>query len=304
MDNTDGKKVLLFYNPYSGNGLFKNYLDNIIEKFQQKGNQVIPVRAAEGSRLDTILDEIDPEEYSRIAVAGGDGTINICVNALIRHGIDLPVALLPSGTANDFAYYFEIPSDIDRMLDIAAGDIMTTADVGVCNGKYFINVAAIGNLVDVSQKTDPNLKNTLGVFSYYLKGLSEVATLKSLPIKLTTPDKVYKEKMYFMIVMNGRSAGGFKKISPYSEINDGKLDVMVFREMPIVRLMPLLISAINGDHPKDKKVLFFQTEKLTVESEIPISTDVDGEHGEKLPLHFTVLNNKLRIFVAEDFVND
>jgi len=79
--------------------------------------------------------------------------------------------------------------------------------------QYFVNVAALGRLVDVSQKTDPNLKNTLGVLAYYLKGASEVKDLKPIPIKLTTPDKVYEENMFFMVVMNGISAGGSKNIT-------------------------------------------------------------------------------------------
>jgi len=301
MSNVPRTKVLLFYNPNSGNGLFKNNLDIIIGRFQDKGYQVVPVRAAGGLYISDVLSEINEDEYRQILVAGGDGTINICVNAMVKNGIELPVAILPAGTANDFAYYFEIPNDIDAMLDIALGDHLATADVGVCNGRYFINVAALGNLVDVSQKTDPNLKNTLGVFSYYLKGFSEVVTLKPLPIKLTTPDKVYDEEMLFMIVMNGVSAGGLKKLSPNSEINDGLLDVMVFEDMPVIRLAPLLVNALQGLHPKDKKVLYFQTDKLKIESPVDISTDVDGEHGEKLPLDFSVLHDRLKVFTSENF---
>ncbi len=60
-------------------------------------------------------------QYSRIIAAGGDGTINLCVNAMVRYDIHLPLAILPAGTANDFAYYFELPSDIDYQLDIALG---------------------------------------------------------------------------------------------------------------------------------------------------------------------------------------
>jgi len=294
------KRVLMFYNPHAGNGLFKNNLDFIIEKIQAKGLQVIPVRASRDKAIETVFSEIDPDEYRQIIVAGGDGTINICVDAMIRHDIDLPVAIFPAGTANDFAYYFELPHEIAPMIKIAMGNEFTYADVGVCNGRHFINVAAMGTLVDVSQKTDPNLKNTIGVLSYYLKGLSEVHNLKPLPITLITPEKTYEEDMYFMVVMNGKSAGGFKKISPDSEINDGKLDVILFREIPVVELLPLLVNVAQGNHPKHKNVLTFQTEKLRLESPVEISTDVDGEKGEKFPLEFAVLHNRLRIFTDPD----
>lgn len=293
------QKVLLFYNPHSGNGMFKNNLDGIIDRFQESGFQVVPVRAAKGTAIQQALAEMDQSMYRQIVVAGGDGTINICVNAMIRNNIDLPLAIFPTGTANDFAGYFDLPKDIESMVDVAMGDKFTYADVGKCNDRYFINVAALGSLVDVSQKTDPNLKNTLGVFAYYLKGASEVVKLRALPVKLTTDDKVIEESMYFMLVMNGMSAGGFKKLSPTSDIQDGKLNVILFRKMPIIELVPLLFGVISGNYLENKNILTFETDNLVIESEEDISTDVDGEHGEKLPLHFSVLEKKLRIFTEK-----
>lgn len=294
------EKILVYYNPYSGSGVFKNNLDYIIERCQEAGYQPIPVRTAKGLAIDAALSEIDPGEYSRIIVAGGDGTVNLCVNAMVKHDVHLPLAILPSGTANDFAYYFGLPSEIREAMDIALGDITKPADVGHVNDKIFINVAAMGALIDVSQKTDPNLKNTLGVAAYYLTALTELPQVKPLPVKLTTPEEVIEEEIYFMVVMNGESAGGFRKLSPYSSISDGKLDVIAFRRMPFVEFGPLLIEVLRGKHSENKNVLYFQTEDLMLESEMDISTDIDGEHGEKLPLHFTVLHNRLDIFVKEE----
>lgn len=289
------KKVLLFYNPHSGNGMFKNNLDLIIARFQGAGFIVVPVRAAHGEVLDNIFKFMDQSEFNQVIAAGGDGTINICVNAMLRNNIDLPLTVMPAGTANDFAYYFDLPHDINEMLDIALGGKFTYTDIGRVNNKYFINVAAMGMLVDVSQKTDPNLKNTLGILSYYLKGLTEVTNLKPIPVKLTSSEFSGEENMYFMLVMNGRSAGGFKKISPHSEINDGLLDVMLFKEMPILEFGPLLLSILQGNHQENKNVIYFKTDNLVIESTVDVSTDVDGEKGEKFPLHFSVLPKKLRV---------
>lgn len=295
----DANKILLYYNAYSGSGIFKNNLDHIVERIQDAGYQVIPVRAAKGYVIDDVLSNIDESEYSRIIAAGGDGTINLCVNAMIKHDIHLPLGILPAGTANDFAYYFELPSDIDYQLDIALGNKTTKVDVGKVNNRNFVNVAAMGALIDVSQKTDPNLKNAIGVLAYYLKALTEIPQLHAIPVKLTTPEEVYFENIYFMVVMNGESAGGFRKLSPQSSMNDGKLDVIAFRKMPIVELGPLLFEVVNGRHPQNRNVLYFQTEELIIESAEDISTDIDGEHGEPLPLHFNVLNGRLDVFVSE-----
>ncbi len=305
MDNTEEratrrKKVLLYYNAYSGSGVFQNNLDRIIDRCQVMGYQVVPVRMARGKVINEVFKTLRQEEYSRILIAGGDGTINTCVNAMVRHGIHLPIGLLPTGTANDFAYYFELPSDLNLQLDVAMGNKTTKADVGKVNNKCFINVCAMGALVDVSQKTDPNLKNALGQMAYYLTALTELPQVHPIKVRLTTPETVYNEQIYFMVVMNGESAGGFRKLSPESAMNDGKLDVIAFRKMPLVEFGPLLFEVVNGRHPENKNVLYFQTEELTIEADEPMETDVDGEHGEELPLHFSVLEERLDVFVSEE----
>lgn len=289
------QKVLLFYNPHSGNGMFKNNLDLIIGRFQNAGYVVVPIRADKGNVIDNVFEFMDQTQFAQVVAAGGDGTINICVNAMIRNNIDLQLTVMPAGTANDFAYYFDLPHDINAMLDIAIEGKYTYADVGKVNNKYFINVAAMGMLVDVSQKTDPNLKNTLGVLSYYLKGLTEVTNLKPIPVKLTSNEYTGEENMYFILVMNGRSAGGFKKISPNAEVDDGLLDVMLFKEMPILEFGPLLLNILQGNHQENKNVIYFKTDNLVIESTEVVSTDIDGEKGEKFPLHFSVLPKKLRV---------
>ncbi len=297
-------KIILFYNPNSGSGVFKNNLDYIIGRCQDAGYITVPIRAAHGTVIADYLAEISrrgmQDEFRQIIAAGGDGTINVCVNAMVQNNIHLPLAILPAGTANDFAYYFNLSGDIERMMDIALGHNYTYADVGKVNDRYFINVAAMGQVVDVSQKTDPTLKNTIGILAYYLKGLSEVPNLKPIKVTLTTPEKVYREKMYFMVVMNGKSAGGFKKISPDSEINDGLLDVLLFRNMTLLEMPGVFMKILQGSHPSSKRVLHFQTSNLKIESECDLPTDIDGEHGEKLPLSFSVLHNRLKIFTLED----
>lgn len=288
-------KVLLFYNPNAGNGLFKSNLDAIIEKFQKKKMFLVPVRADHKGILNEVFKEINPKEFKKVIAAGGDGTINILVNAMIKNNIDLPLSIFPSGTANDFAYYFDIPHDIDNMVKIALDENYTYTDIGKVNDQYFINVAAMGFLVDVSQKTDPNIKNTLGVISYYLKGVTEIPNLRPISVRITSEEYTSEDKIYFMLVMNGRSAGGFKRIAPNAEVNDGLLDVMLFKEMPIRELAPLLINVMTGQHQENKNVVFFKTKKLHVESDQPVGTDMDGEKGAELPLDIEVLPKRLKV---------
>ncbi|MDR1246375.1 MAG: YegS/Rv2252/BmrU family lipid kinase [Clostridiales Family XIII bacterium] len=289
-------KVLLFYNPNAGNGVIKNNLDTIIERFQKKGLLVIPVRAdMKPNRLTDVFRRMRFDEYLKFIAAGGDGTIHTAVNAMIGNNTDMPLAVFPVGTANDFASYFDLPNKLDDMIEIALEERYTSVDIGVANGRCFVNVLAMGMIADISQRTDPNLKSTLGLISYYLKGVSELPNLRPVPVKLSCDEFNLEASIYFMLVMNGRSAGGFRRLAPNAVMDDGLLDVMLFREMPIMELAPLLLAVMTGQHPVNKNVVSFKTAGLRVESEQPITTDLDGETGDSLPVEISVLHKGLRV---------
>ncbi len=293
--NNEGKRVLLFYNPNSGNGYFSNNLDAIIRKFQAERLVTIPIRADIEGTIDLFLANMEQDMYRQVVVAGGDGTINVCVNSMIKNNIHLPLAIFPAGTANDFAYHLGLPGDIESMIDVALGGEYTYSDVGKVNDRYFINVAAIGALVDISQKTDPDLKNILGMFSYYMRGFQELHNFSPVPVRIESDEFTDDLEIFFMLVMNGRSAGGFKKLSPFSDINDGLLDVIIFKKMPIYEVGPLFFNTLHGKHQESKNVIYFQTNKLRISSDREIGTDVDGEKGADFPLEFSVLEKRFRI---------
>jgi len=288
-------KVLLIYNPISGNKVFRNHLDYVIEKFQQNGFQIIPYRISNTGTIDGMLSKIDENEYKKILIAGGDGTINRVVNKLLKYNINLPVSIFPVGTANDYAQYFNLPKTIEEMTEIALRDNYTYCDVGLVNDKYFINVASLGFLIDISQKTDTNFKNNVGILAYYLKGIEELPNLKPINVKVISKELSLDEEMYFMLIMNGKSAGGFKKIAPFSSINDGLLDVFIFKKCPPYELVPLMLKVVNGEHLNSPHVIYFQTDELTVDCDREVGTDLDGEKGPSFPLNIKTIPNKLKI---------
>ena len=96
------KKLKLFYNPFSGNKSFKFDLDVCIGIFQEGGYEVHPFRTLHPGDIDTHIATMDPN-YDIIVASGGDGTVNIVLNAMMRRGLHIPLGIIPSGTANDFA---------------------------------------------------------------------------------------------------------------------------------------------------------------------------------------------------------
>lgn len=288
-------KVLLIYNPVSGNRVFVNYLDYVIDRFQQKGLQIVPYRMDHQKSLYDILSQIDENEYKKILVAGGDGTINQVVNGLLQCNINLPLSIFPVGTANDYAQYFNLPKTVEEMTEIALRDNYTYCDVGLVNDKYFINVASLGFLIDISQKTDPRFKNNLGVLAYYLKGIEELPNLKPINVSVMSKEFQFHDEIYFMLIMNGKSAGGFKKIASLASMSDGLLDVLIFKKCPIYELMPLMLKVVNGEHFDSPYVIYFQTDALTVDCDRQVGTDLDGEKGASFPLVIKAIPRKLKI---------
>lgn len=288
-------QVLLIYNPVSSNGVFKTYLDYVINQFQRKGMQIIPYRMCTVEKLDGMMSNLQPALFKKILIAGGDGTINQVVNAMQKYDIDIPISIFPVGTANDFAQYFNIPKTIEEMTNIALGDNYTYSDIGKVNDKYFVNVASLGFLIDISQKTDRKFKNNLGVMAYYLKGIEELPNLRPVYIEVKSEQLDFEGEVFFVLIMNGKSAGGFKKIAPFASMNDGRLDVFIFEKMPVIEIMPLMLRVVSGEHVDNLYVRYFQTDKLTINCDQPVGTDLDGEKGSEFPLDIKILQKRLRV---------
>ena len=293
------KYVLLMYNPIAGNGIITAHLDKIIAAFLKGGMIVIPYRLDGSIDIDSILKELPIKECHKIIAAGGDGTVNLVVSAMIRNNIDIPLAILPTGTANDLASSLKIPILIDGMIKAATSEDYVKVDVGKAGSKYFINVLAIGMLVDVSQKTDPMIKNTLGLGAYYLRSLVEIPFARAYRLKISCEECTLDEDISVVLVMNGRTAGGFKEVAPLSDIGDGLLDVLVVRKLILPTMLPALLSVLTGHHIKDKRFEYFRTARLRIErsgkNAVDVNTDVDGERGDPLPLDIEVLPGRLRV---------
>ena len=145
------KKIKFIYNPFSGEGVVTKNLDTIISKYQAKGYTIIPFRISTEQNLEETFSDID-SSYHHILGAGGDGTINQIINLMKEKNLDIPLAILPVGTANDFAKYIGMPADIGEACNkILSGEIREI-DLGKANDKYFINVFSFGLFTDISQK--------------------------------------------------------------------------------------------------------------------------------------------------------
>lgn len=303
------KKVKLIYNPFSGNKSFKFDLDICIGIFQEGGYEVHPFRTLYPGDIDNHIATMDPD-YDIIVASGGDGTVNIVVNAMMRRGLQIPLGIIPSGTANDFATYLGFKSgEVEDVCRTIVSTKPVPIDLGLVNDEiFFINVVAGGYFTNVSQTVDKDLKNALGSLSYYLKGVGQLPDFRKVPFRITTSKEVVEEDLYFYMILNSAGTGGFTHLSPEASISDGEFEFLAIKGKPLYEMTPMLMKMITGEHIHDKNVLYlkdhyFKVECLDETFKIK-ETTVDGEMGPDMPFEMRVVPKAISVFGKFDRVGE
>ncbi|SJZ34064.1 lipid kinase, YegS/Rv2252/BmrU family [Cetobacterium ceti] len=289
------KKVKFIYNPHSGEQIILKHLDKIIYLYQKQNLIIEPFRISFEFDLNTSLDGVNEKEYDHILISGGDGTINQVVNVLKKKNLDIPIAILPTGTANDFANLLGIPSNIEVAIKKILSNKPKKIDLGKANDLYFINIFSCGLFTEVSQKTPSVLKNTLGKLAYYFNGIKEIPHFKKIKLSIKTEDFSFQCSSLIFFVFNGKSAGNFN-IAYKAKIDDGMLDVIIVKSESIASTLGAIFKFFKGDHlDHPEGIIHFQTKALTLKVEDDINTDIDGEPGPKYPINITCIKDGLSV---------
>ena len=278
------KKFVLIYNPVSGKAAFKSRLDNILEAFQQRDCMLIIYRTKkDNSGLGDFIREADPDG---LLAAGGDGTLHEVVNLLMREHIELPVAILPSGTSNDFATYRGVDADQEAYFDHIAAGRTRKVDLGLVGSEYFVNVASAGMVTSIAHEVDVRLKNVMGKMAYYLRGLSTLPQFHPLELSIQADgEQVFDGRAFLFVIVNSGVVGSFKNAAVAAKVDDGKLDMLIVKYCSMPEIMALTAEILAGrDISRQKNVVYIQASSFAVSAAEDIESDLDGELGPKLPL--------------------
>lgn len=283
----------------AGQRFFPMYLDQFLDTFQKKGYEVRIFRTSSSDDFKEFLIDRDMTGCEAIIVAGGDGSVNQVVNAMMNQGIDLPLGVIPAGTANDFAMHIGMPTDLLEAVDRIAEMKIGSVDIGSVNDAFFINVCCGGLFSNISQNIDVELKNTLGKLAYYIKGFQQLPSFTKLKLRISNSDETVVDDFYLFLVLNGSSAGGFNRLGLDANISDGKMDFVGIKACHVGDIPGLFGKILIGEHLTDKNVLFFQSDEIKIECLNGVKgfeeTDIDGEVGPIFPLDIRVLHQKLKI---------
>jgi len=232
--------------------------------------------------------------FRTIVAAGGDGTVNEVVNGIA--GSDVALGVLPVGTMNVFAAEIGLPNKLKDAWRVILAGHTRKVDLARANRQYFIQLAGVGLDAQVVKETSWEMKRSFGPLSY-LVSAAQIAARKPPRLIAEANGKSYEGS--FVLIGNGRYYGGPVQFFSEARVDDGLLDVLVFQKMGHLDIARYLGTVLFGRHTSLPDVVYFQTEKLHVHSDVEVPVEVDGELATTLPVTFRIASRKLRVLVPE-----
>jgi len=230
--------------------------------------------------------------YEKIVAAGGDGTINEVVNGLAGTGAAL--GLLPIGTINVFATELGLPAgDLQQCWQIICDGHTRTIDLPNANGKHFVQLAGIGLDAQAVKETSLAFKRSFGPLSY-LVSAAQIASRPPPRLLIESQDSSTSEGS-FVLIGNGRLYGGPFPFFKRARIDDGLLDVIVFKRIGYLEIIRYLQEVIFSSAITLPELEYFQTKQLRVSSDDEVPVEVDGELIGNCPVEFRMLERGLRV---------
>ncbi|GIO43172.1 MULTISPECIES: diacylglycerol kinase [Paenibacillus] len=291
------KRARLIYNPTSGREEIRRLLPDILDRLDKAGIETsCHATAGEGDATREAAEACE-RGYDIIIASGGDGTLNEVINGMAGQSHLPPLGIFPLGTTNDFARAMKIPKRWEDYCDLIIQNQTRPIDIGKVNGRHFINIAGGGSLTELTYEVPSRLKTMIGQLAYYVKGVEKMVNLSPmhLVIEAAGHDTIEGEFMLFLIA-NSNSVGGFEKLAPGAEIDDGMLDVIAVRKCNLAEFIRLVSMALRGDHFNDPHVVYLKTSRMEVISPNHVLLNLDGELGGELPGVFEILPQHVQIF--------
>jgi len=258
------------------------------------------------------------QAYDTIVSVGGDGTANEILNGMMDAGVDfarLPAfSIFPSGTGSDTVRTLGIPQELDSFVQMVEQNVFKSYDVGIVEFttvdeqtgvRYFLNACDVGlgaAVVNAVNSMNQNDVKKSGKAKYFRSIMEQVVKFKAFNAEFVTNGRTVTLKNTVIVaVCNGMFFGGGVKISPISQMDDGKLELVATDNISKIGLMGLVPKVYTGSHAGHPKVRFQQDESFMVKLAKPQLLETDGEvQGAVSEVMFKNLPQVLRIIIAKN----
>jgi diacylglycerol kinase (ATP) len=289
-------RALLIVNDKSRNGTTD--IQTAIERLKNRGVDIIEGRP---ERPDQIAELIRQHctDIDCVIIGGGDGSMNAAASALVE--MQIPLGVLPMGTANDLARTLNIPIDIEQALDIIADGIVHRIDLGNVNGRYFFNVANIGLGVHVTRNLSHDLKQRWGIFSYAHSLIKAIQTFHPFHAQITCDGRSRRVRTIQIAVGNGRHYGGGMTVAEQACIDDGRFFLYSLEPLSLWEMLKFAPAFRAGRFEEHHPIELEQGRAIEITTRKRMPVTADGELVTFTPATFTLRVKAIDVFVPASY---
>lgn len=288
-------RALLLVNRHARQG--QNNLSEAIDYLKELGFDLLEHSTENPQQLAEVIQRYR-NEVDLAIIGGGDGTLNAAADALVT--TNLPLGILPLGTANDLARTLGIPNSLPEACKIIADGELRRIDLGWVNGKHFFNVASLGLSVKITQRLTKEVKRRWGVFAYAATALQVIWESRPFSAEIRVKGESIKVKTVQIAVGNGRYYGGGMAVVHDASIDDQRLDLYSLEIQHWWQIIPLLPGMRQGRHINSRRVRALDGQEFEVYTRKPRPINTDGEITTYTPAHFRVIPQALAVFVPHN----
>lgn len=271
----------------------------VIDRLNQQG---VAVSERRTSSPEDCIEEIEKagKEIDLVIVAGGDGTVHSCVDAIYRQ--ELPLAIFPTGTANDLAHSLELPDDLEEIGDLIVKDQQRSIDLGLVNGQLFFNAVNIGLGTEITHQLSAESKKTWGVLSYLKAFWEALSRKREFRCKITVDGKQYRGRSIHITVGNGRFYGGGNVVDEEADISSGCLYLYSIKPRSTLGLLMMGPWLRWGKHSSSEATFNITGKHISIATSKRLEVHADGEAITHTPVVIEVVPNAISVFAPP--VND
>ncbi|AFZ55660.1 hypothetical protein Anacy_0045 [Anabaena cylindrica PCC 7122] len=285
-------RALLLVNRHARKG--EENLLAAIHCLESLGFNVIPESTENPTHLGDVIRQYH-HEIDLVIVGGGDGTLNAAVDAVVE--TQLPLGILPLGTANDLARTLGIPNSLPEACQVIAAGQLQHIDLGWVNGKYFFNAASLGLSVKITQRLTTEVKRRWGIFAYAAAAFQVIWKSRPFSAEIRINGQSIHVKTVQIAVGNGRYYGGGMAVFHDATIDDQRLDLYSLEVKHWWEIIPLLPAMRQGRHIHWPSVRAIQGKEFEVYTRKPRPINTDGEITTYTPAVFRVIPMAISVLV-------
>jgi len=289
-------KILFVINPKSGVQT-EVPLDDLIKKQSEISGfnyQIYRVQNGAEREIKKLISEYRPD---RVAAAGGDGTINLLAGILFY--TDIPLLMIPSGSANGMAKELAIVN-IEQSLGLLEQGKIISIDLVRINGIVSIHLADIGLNARVVKRFEEDPKRGIMTYARHLFG--EMFLMKRYRIYITYDGKSIKRSAVSVTFANASRYGTGAVINPHGKLNDGFFELIIVKPFPDIKIFSIAWKMFRNKLHTSDYVEVISCREARLRCSRKTTLQVDGEIiGRVKEFHIEMMHHALKVLVPDTY---